>query len=362
MTATVTVPRRAADSGTLRQRDGAAGSGPARRSVLAAGGALGAGALLTACGNGGGPGTDGSSGAAAGSWSFRDDRGKKVTAGVRPRRIVGYIASVAALHDFGVGCTGYFGPATYPNGRPTPQAGTLDLGGLTAVGSNHSDFSIEKYAALRPELLVSNMNQPPLLWMVPQEGAEKILGLAPSVGITTARTSLLTAIERYAALAASLGADLKDERVTGAKARFERAARRLRAAAGAKKGLKVLAVAAQPDTISAGVPTSFADVRYYSELGVEFVVPRKPGRDGFWENRSWENADLYDADVIFLDQRPNNVPMDELARSKPTWSRLPAVKAGQVVAWNNEAQYSYAGYAPLLERLADAVERAHKVT
>ncbi|WP_342781559.1 ABC transporter substrate-binding protein [Streptomyces piniterrae] len=280
-----------------------------------------------------------------------------------PKRIVGYAAAAAALHDLGIECVGVFGPVAYKDGTPTPQAGSLDVRKLTSLsGAVGGDFNVEKYAALKPDLLVSNVNQPPQLWAVPPETSEKIRGLAPSVGIITAKVSVLQSIRRYAALAESLGADLRAKKVTDAKARFERAAERLRRAAEAKKGLKVLAAAAQPDALSAGVPTAFPDTRYYAELGIEFIVPRNPGKDGFWEPVSWENANSYAADVILLDARPNNVPLAELARLKPTWNRLPAVKADQVVPWNNEAQSSYAGYAPLIEKLADAVEKAEKVT
>ncbi|MGK5630337.1 ABC transporter substrate-binding protein [Streptomyces sp. URMC 123] len=339
----------------------AAGGGSAltRRGLLAAGGALGAGVLLSACGDGD---SSGGGGKDSKAWSFQDDRGVTAKADRTPQRVVAYVASAAALHDLGVSCVGIFGSSQFKDGRPTPQAGSLDLAKLTSVGSVTGQFNIEKYAGLRPDLLVSNVNQPPALWSIPEESSEKILGFAPSVGIKTAGVSLLTAVQRYAALAESLGADLKAAKVTEAKARFEAAAERLRRAAKAKGGLKVLAAAAQADAFSAGVPDIFPDTRYYKELGVEFISPRNPGAAGFWEKLSWENADTYPADVIFLDQRANNLQLPELTSSKPTWRELPAVKAGQVVAWNNEAQFSYAGYAPLIERLAEGVEKAKKLT
>lgn len=295
-------------------------------------------------------------------WSFKDDRGRAVKADARPERIVAYVGSAAALHDYGVDCTAVFGPATYSDGRRTPQAGSLDVKKLDSVGVQAGTFNIEKFASLRPDLLVSNMNQPKRLWQVPDEGADKIESLAPSVAITTSGVSLLHPIQRYAALAEALGADLKAPRVAEAERRFETAAERLRRVAGAKKDLKVLAVATQAENLYVGAPGMFPDTRYFDELGVGFVHPEKPAAPGFWELVSWENADLYPADVIFADQRSNNLPLKEVAKTKGTWNRLPAVRAGQVVPWNNEAQFSYAGYAPLVERLADALEKARKVT
>ncbi|MBZ4319211.1 ABC transporter substrate-binding protein [Streptomyces sp. SCA2-4] len=332
-----------------------------RRGLLAAGGALGVGALLTACG---GDSDDdsgkGSGGGSEGGWSFRDDRGETAKAGSMPKRIVAYVASAAALHDYGIDCAAVYGPAKLKDGKPAPQAGTLDVDRIPSLGST-GQFSIEKYAALRPQLLVGNVNVGQHLWQVPEQSEQKILGFAPSVGIRTSDVSLVRAVERYAELARSLGADLRAKTVADAKTRFEQAAERLRRAAKANGGLRVLAVAAQPDALSAAVPDKLPDLRYYRELGVQLIAPEKPGPPGYWEKHSWENADAYRPDILFYDQRSNNMPLDEVARSKPTWNDLPAVKAGQVVPWNNEAQFSYAGYAPLMERFAEALEKGKKV-
>ncbi|MBC2875437.1 ABC transporter substrate-binding protein [Streptomyces sp. TYQ1024] len=336
-----------------------------RRRLLTTGGALGVGALLTACGGSDGDSDADGSGKGAGGgsgdgWSFLDDRGETAKAGSTPQRIVAYVASAAALHDYGIDCAAVYGPAKLKDGKPAPQAGTLDVERLPSLGGT-GQFSIERYAALRPQLLVGNVNVGQHLWLLPEQSEKKILGFAPSVGIRTSDVSLVRAVERYAELAKSLGADLRATAVVDAKARFERAAERLRRAAKANGGLRVLAVAAQPDALSAAVPDKLPDLRYYRELGVRLIVPERPGPPGYWEKHSWENADAYRPDILFYDQRSNNMPLDEVARSKPTWNDLPAVKAGQVVPWNNEAQFTYAGYAPLMERLAEALEKGRKV-
>jgi iron complex transport system substrate-binding protein len=183
-----------------------------RRGLLSAGTAIGLGALVTACGSsrGSDPGETG------GSWSFTDDRRQRATAGSRPQRVVAYVGTAAALRDFGVGdrIVGVFGPTKLKNGRPDPLAGNLDVGRTTVLGNAWGEFNIEKYAALRPELLVTNMYEPNTLWFVPEGGKDKILALAPSVGIAVAKVSLPEPIRRYAELAAALGADLKAEHVT----------------------------------------------------------------------------------------------------------------------------------------------------
>ncbi|MFI9204645.1 ABC transporter substrate-binding protein [Streptomyces sp. NPDC053048] len=335
---------------------------PSRRGFLAAGGALGLGALLTACGGGSSDASSGSDGSGdkGGAWTFKDDRGQTVKAGKTPKRIVAFTGTAAALHDFGVECVGVFGPTKLGDGKPDPQAGDLDIAKLTILGNAWGEFNIEKYAGLDPDLLVSNMFEPEALWYVPEESKKKILGLAPSVGLTSARVSMLEPIKRYAALAESLGADLEAKKVLDAKARFEKAAETLRKAAKSHR-IKVMAASGSADLFYVSNPGINADLMYFRELGVDFVVPEKLDKGGYFESLSWENADKYQADLIILDSRTSALQPKDLA-SKPTWEQLPAVKAGQVSPWLSEPRFSYAGCAPLLENLAAAIEKAKKTS
>ncbi|MGW6273578.1 ABC transporter substrate-binding protein [Streptomyces sp. NPDC055060] len=332
-------------------------SGMSRRGLLASGGALGLGALLSACGS------EEKSGKSPGSkpWSFKDDRGKTAKVGHTPKNIVAFVSTAAALHDYGVSCTGIFGPSKPVDGKPNPQAGDLDVGELTSLGESFDQFNIEKYATLEPDLLISNMFPAPALWFVPADSTKKIEALAPTVGINGARASLLEPLKRYTELAESLGADLETEKVRAAKARFDKAERTLRKAAKANRGLKVLAMTGDADQMYVAVPDSYCDLNYFKDLGVEFVEGKKSDDWGFWEFLSWENADKYHADLIMIDNRSSALPPKELAK-KPTWALLPAVKAGQTVPWSMEERYSYAGYAPVLEQLAAAIEKSKRLT
>ncbi|MGW7008045.1 ABC transporter substrate-binding protein [Streptomyces sp. NPDC054933] len=329
-----------------------------RRGLFAAGSALGLGALVTACGGK----KSGSAADAGGAWSFTDDRKKKVTAASRPQRIVAYTGTAAALHDLGLGdqIVGVFGPTKLKDGKPDPMAGDLDISKVTIIGNAYGEFDIEKYAALRPDLLVTNMFQPNALWFVPDESRNTILRLAPSVGITVSRVPLPQPLQRYAELAGSLDADPRAEKVTDAKARFEAAAEKLRGAAKAGGRIKVMAASASADLLYVCDPNVYADLSYFRGLGVDFVVPNKV-QGGFFENLSWENANKYPADLILLDSRTAAVQSDFLT-SKPAWTQLPAVRAGQVTPWQSEPRFSYAGCAPLVEALATALQKAKKVS
>lgn len=338
-----------------------------RRGLLAAGGAVGLGALLTACGSGGGSGSDTAAGAKAGGpWSFTDDRKKEITAKAVPSRVVAFTGAAAALVDFGLDqqIVGVFGETKTTDGKADPQAGDLAIDKVEILGNVWGEFSIEKYAALRPELLVTHMYDPDAFWYVPDESKDKILQLAPTAVVTTARVPMTQPIERYAKLAESLGADLTAKKVTDAKARFEAAAENLRQVAKAAKaagGIKVMAASGSPDLFYVSNPKVSTDLMYFAELGVDFVQPTKLEGGDYFESLSWENAGTFPADVILLDNRSTALQPKDLA-AKPAWGRLPAVTAGQVTPWDAVPRFSYAGAAPLLENLAKAVQSAKKLS
>lgn len=304
-----------------------------RRGLLAAGGALGLTALLAACGS-----DSADSGSGGGSWSFTDDRGKKAETDGRPEKIVAFVSSAAALHDYGVTCTAIFGPSEPVGGRPNPQAGDLDLAELESLGEAWGEFNVEKYASLRPDLLVAGMYQENTLWYVPEESAEAVGQIAPSVGVQLSGKPLVEIIERYGELAAALGADPDAPPVAEARARFEAAGAALKTLAAARPDLKVMVVTATPDALYVAYMPDHPDITYWSGLGLGIVSPERPteSEGGFWEVLSWENADKYAADVI----------------------GLPAVKAGQVYPWHAAERYSHLGYAQVMEELKGHLEGA----
>ncbi|MFF3289692.1 ABC transporter substrate-binding protein [Streptomyces sp. NPDC003023] len=334
-----------------------------RRGLLSAGGALGLGVALAACGRESKNDKTGEAGKAApetGPWSFKDDRGQTAESKSAPKNIVAFTGTAAALFDYGIEVKGVFGPTRTADGKPDVQAGDMDISKLEILGNVWGEFSVEKYAALAPELLVTDMWEKNALWYVPDQSKDKILGLAPSVALWAAQINMPGALQRRADLAESLGADMKSQNVTDAKARFEKAAERLRQAAKAKPNLKVLIGSGSQDLFYVSVPKMSADTLYFQELGVKFVEP-EPNAQGFFEELSWENAAKYEADIIMLDNRTGTLQPETL-EAKPTWAGLPAVKAGQVVPRVTEPIYSYDKCAPILEDLAKAIETSKKVS
>src|SRR4051812_45504724 len=124
-----------------------------RRGFLIGAGGVAATVALAACGNNGAQPAN----AAGGPWSFTDDRGQQASRDQRPTRVVAYASSAAALWDYGVHAVGVFGPQKTADGRKEIQAGNIDLSAETSIGNAWDDFSLEKFAALKPDLVVTGL-------------------------------------------------------------------------------------------------------------------------------------------------------------------------------------------------------------
>ncbi|WP_328989671.1 ABC transporter substrate-binding protein [Kribbella sp. NBC_01245] len=318
-----------------------------RRSLLRGG--LGAGGLLLLAACGDSPDPASPNGAA---WEFTDDRGKKVTRPQRPTTIVAQISAAAALWDLGIRPVGTFGESRNADGTPTMAAGSIDLSKVTSISETFGEFNLEKYATLKPELLITQLQVKNELWYVPATSVEPIEAHNPIVAISHLETTVPAVIDRYAALAKALGADLAAEPVTKAKTEFDQASKGLREAK--LDALKVLFISATADNAYLGIAPAFADLRMLSDLGVRFVTPKADAADPHWETLSWEQVGKYPADVILYDERTRDI----FTKTRiPTYQQMPAVKAGQTIAWNPTLPASWAGFAPALRKLTADLSR-----
>ncbi|WP_430379018.1 ABC transporter substrate-binding protein [Streptomyces sp. B1-3] len=338
-----------------------------RRGILAAGGALGLGAALAACGDddSSATGSDkGTTAAKSGPWSFKDDRGTTVKLDKVPTKIVAFIGVAAALYDYGIEVKGVFGPTKTKDGKADVQAGDMDVSKLTVFGNVWDQFNVEQYAAFAPEVLITTMfDSAGTLWYVPAASASKIAKLAPSVGISVYDRQLTAPLQKVWELAESLGADMKAAKVTDAKKRFEAASERLRAAAKAHPDIKVLAGSAAQDVFYVSGSNLSVDLEYFKALGVNFVEPSASvlkASGGWYESLSWENVDKYKADIIMMDDRTATIQPADITEA--TWKKLPAVKAGQVISRSPEPIPSYDKCVAMVENLAKAIESAKKVS
>jgi len=333
----------------------------ARRGFLAAAAGLAATAALAACGaDGDGAGTDapassaGASDQAAQRWTFTDDRDRKIELDKTPSRIVAQVGAAAALWDFGVRPIGVFGPHKLQDGSKDPQVGNVDISQVTGLGNVWDEFNVEQYISLQPDLLVSSMYEKGTLWYVPEKSKDTIEQVAPTIGILLTGRTATEVIGRYEELAGSLGADMAG--VPEAKARMEAATKEL----AGLKDLRILMMSGGADQMWVVNPPEYADIRHLTDNGLNIVVPDKVDEGGFFQTLSWENADAYDADVILYDTRTQALKPEEMMK-KPTFAKLPAVKAGQLYPWRAEAPFSYQGYADFLEELVGNLKQASKL-
>ncbi|MFC3998907.1 ABC transporter substrate-binding protein [Nocardiopsis sediminis] len=328
----------------------AAGRGP-----LALAGATALLALLTACG-GTAPGgsADDEAGADGGGWEFTDDRGETISLPERPENVVMQVNAAAALVDFGVDPAAVFGPRTLGDGSPSPQAGDVPAD-TPSVGTEFGEFDMEAYLAAEPDLVVTIMYGE-TLWYLPEEGIEEIEETAPIVAVQLAGVPADEAVEKFADLAGSLGADLDSAELAEAREQFEAAGDALAEAAEAQPDLSTLVVQGTPDTLYIAKPEFYSDLAYFQAKGVDIVVP-DGGEGPNWEELSWERASTYDADLILTDDREIALPQDDLA-DIPTWTELPAVQEEQLGLWHAETPMSYQKLTPVVTELAETIEGA----
>ncbi|MEU4247198.1 ABC transporter substrate-binding protein [Amycolatopsis sp. NPDC026612] len=328
-------------------------AGLSRRGFLIGAGGVAAAAALTACGSGGKP----AGAAASGPWEFTDDRGQKVSRDQRPARVVAYASSAAALWDYGVRPAGVFGPQKTADGGKEIQAGNIDLNAVTSIGNAWDDFSMEKFAALKPDLVVTGLTgtKPTDMWVLTDDLGPKVQQIAPIVALSEYKVTLPKVIERYAQLAVALGGDANSDTMKKAKADFDKASEDLRAAAKEKAGLKVLVLYGDKDGLYIAKPDFFADLAYYRELGLDIVSGG--GTEDYWEQLSWEQAGKYPADLILTDSRSYALPRAQMTQF-PTWNQLPAVKANQLGDWSAEPRFNHLLATPVIEKLTALVKGA----
>jgi iron complex transport system substrate-binding protein len=250
-----------------------------------------------------------------------------------------------------------YGELGTTNGKLDYQAGSIDLGKVIVIGKTYGEFNIEQYAALRPQLLIDLCYVGQDLWYVPKDSASKVYPLAPSLGVAMRNKATPQVIDEFMTLAAQLGADVNAPDVRSAKADYDAAVAAIKAAA--RPDIKVLAVSRAADKLWVCDPRQIADLKDLLSLGVNVVGPHsKP--DTYFDQISWEQVGRYPADVILYDVREAPTVAAAVAKM-PTWTGLPAVKAGQAYPWHPAAPFSYKTYAPLYRAIAGQLRTAQVV-
>lgn len=292
----------------------------------------------------------------AAGWSYTDGSGNTVTLDHVPTRIIAHANAAAGLIPLGIRPIGIY--VDSPVAEDKSLAG-LDLTGIAIVGEAWGEIDLEKVAALKPDLIISEWWPIDRAWsgfeLAANDISKKALELAPVTGVAQGK-SVVTMIEDYEKLAASLGADLTSGTAAADKARFETSLAAFRAAVAAKPNLDVAAIWAGADGLYIAIPAGASELSDFVSWGLKVITPDTPDASGYWEILSWENADKYQPDLVIVDNRQAAVL--ERAEAQPMWTSIKAVAAGAVAEWPAFWLRNYAAYANELDKLTVAIDAA----
>ncbi|MEJ7634240.1 ABC transporter substrate-binding protein [Aeromicrobium sp.] len=298
----------------------------------------------------------------AGPWKFKDDLGTSISLDSAPKRLIVQSSMAAALTDLGLGdrIVGTFGPLKNAEGKPDSQVAGLDISAAPDVtgGGEYGSIDLEKAAGLKPDLVVTSAYLESDLWYVNDATAKKLKTLAPILVVSfdgKTLPELLAATERAAE---ALGADPEAARVQAAHEDFKTAADEVADAGADLDGKKILVGSPAKDVFYVSNPKVSPDLSYWrDELGLPIVAPTKPDAGGYFQTLSWEQADLYPADVLLYDDRVGKAGLGIL-KKQPVFQTLAAAKAEAYIPWTSVAPPSYRAYADIMDRLAGELETA----
>lgn len=294
-----------------------------------------------------------------GPFTYDDARGKTIELDSVPTKVVAESSIAAGLWDAGYRVDGVFGELGKVDGELNYQAGNLDLSELEVLGETFGEFDMEGLGLMDPDLVVDYSMDGKSLWYVPAAQVPQVEERSTTLAVsgTEART-VQGAIDAILELGEKLGLDTESEEIAEAEADYQAAVEEVEALAKEKQDLDILVVSMTPDQFYFSDPRMFPDLITLKEMGLNFVQPE--GKPVFFHAASWEQAGKYDADVILYDAR--TLGGIEKADSVPTWTRLPAVKAGQVHKWYPAPPSSYQAYTEIFTEIASWLKDAEKVS
>lgn len=296
-----------------------------------------------------------------GEWTFTDDRGVTVSLPKRPERVFADLSAAAPLWDFGIH------PLAVTGWTVSTDAawGNVDRSTPSILDNEESGMpNLEKLIALKPDIYVNitwSKGDPNDVWGFPDaEAIARVEQIVPIICI--AATGLADEnMLRFAELAELLGADLNTPELTTAKTAYDSAVEAFSATATAQVDLTSLFAYVGPEAEwYAASPRDWADLSWYQKLGMTIVEPEAAPGD-YWQELSKEQALLYPADILFNSTRDGRFSANEL-KADATFGTFPAVKSGQIGAWNQDFIMSYQGLTAALETMTATLSAAKKVS
>ncbi|WP_375000507.1 ABC transporter substrate-binding protein [Aeromicrobium sp. CTD01-1L150] len=307
---------------------------------------------LAACGS--------SDDAGSGTWSFTDDVGTEITRDEAPQRIVAHQDVAVALADMGLGdlVVGTFGAPDNPDPDLALEPRDLDVDSVEDVtgGGDYGDIDLEKLAGLEPDLIVTTTFGGGTLWYINDDVAAKLDGTYDIAQINLEGEDVNGVVGNSERLAAALGAEESD--FTEGREALAAVGDRLESIAADAGDPRILVVAPGDDILYVANIPAYSDLAYLrDEVGLDLVTPDESDVDegGYWHNVSWENADVYDADVAMWDSRGGEANLTLLG-DQPVWGKVRAAQDEAYLPWRVESAPSALGYASTFEKFADDFE------
>jgi iron complex transport system substrate-binding protein len=289
---------------------------------------------------------------AAGSWTFTDDFDVTHELDEVPETIVAEVGMAGALWDLGIQVDATFNMRELPDGTTDPM-GLADPDAIASLGEVYGEVNVEQLQILDPDIIVVPSYEEGEYWGVKEDLVDDVERIAPVVSITIPGKNLRAMADRVLDLAETLGVDPESDQVTEAIDAYETAEADLRAALEAKPGLTFIAASGTVDQLYVAVPSGYADLLTYQELGMDIVEPDTD--EQYWETLSWEQIDKYEADVLLGDSRGGSV--DQIVEAIPEAARsIPAIESDQLARWEVMLSPGYANLARILTDLTAVVE------
>jgi iron complex transport system substrate-binding protein len=286
------------------------------------------------------------------AWTFTGEDGQTVTLDEVPVRIIASQDAAAGLIPLGIRPVGIYADSAVSDAKALQG---LDLTGIEIIGQAWGEVDIEKAAALTPDLIIAEYWRLETVWSGGADVNASLSALAPLTGPEQG-ASILTLIEDYEALAASLGADLSEPGIAEAKTTFTASLDAFKSAVADKPGLTSLAVWAGTDALYVAAVEGASELMDFTAWGLNIISPEIADDRGYWETLSWEVVDKYQPDLILVDNRSEETMKTALAQ--PTWTLMKAAEAGQVTDWPACWLRNYAAYARELDKLTAAINAA----
>ena len=297
-----------------------------------------------------------------GEWSFTDDKGVTVTLPRRPERLAIDLNAAAPLWDYGIRPVAVFGWNVGIDGTFNDAGGDVDPAAVELIGDVDERFRVEDAVAVEPDLLITitfDDDDPGDYWSFDPDVLTQIQGRFPLIALSASR-SAGEGVERFAELAAALGADLSAPDLVAAKDAHTAKVAEVRSAIAAAPDLTVLFAYLSGTELYLASAPDWGDLSYYASLGLRIeAVGADPGT--YWTRISAEEIGGYPADALFRSTRPGTLTPAELA-ADAVFSLHPAVAAGQIFDWNQDVILSYPGLTAALDVILDGVRSSRKVT